>query len=212
MSEELSFSWRTQDGGRIRVTVEPSLNQANVCRFLVEPALYEAGGAHFAKGDDLSASPLATSLFAASDVTEVLIAGNTVTLTTETAPDWNELSAKIAELIRAQLNSGAPPVSDDFTEGLPASDVIREKVQGVIDDSINPSVASHGGVVTLLDVKGNNIFLEFGGGCQGCGMVSVTLKYGVERLLREQVPEVGQILDTTDHAAGQNPYYAPSAK
>ncbi len=212
MSEELSFSWRTQDGGRIRVTVEPSLNQANVCRFLVEPALYEAGGAHFAKGDDLSASPLATSLFAASDVTEVLIAGNTVTLTTETAPDWNELSAKIAELIRDQLNSGASPVSDDFAKGLPASDVIREKVQGVIDDSINPSVASHGGVVTLLDVQGNNIFLEFGGGCQGCGMVSVTLKYGVERLLREQVPEVGQILDTTDHAAGQNPYYAPSAK
>ena len=90
------------------MTVEPSLNQPNVCRFLVEPALYEAGGAHFAKGDDLSGSPLATSLFAAGDVTEVLIAGNTVTLTTETAPDWNELSAKIAELIRDQINSGAP--------------------------------------------------------------------------------------------------------
>jgi Fe-S cluster biogenesis protein NfuA len=57
-----------------------------------------------------------------------------------------------------------------------------------------------------------SVYLEFGGGCQGCGMVSVTLKYGVERTIRDEVPEVGDILDTTDHAAGRNPYYAPSSK
>jgi Fe/S biogenesis protein NfuA len=56
------------------------------------------------------------------------------------------------------------------------------------------------------------VFLEFGGGCQGCGMINVTLKYGVERTIREEVPEVGEILDTTDHASGRNPYYAPSSK
>ncbi len=212
MNDELSYSWRSDDGGRIRITVEPSLAQANVCLFIVEPALYGAGGAHFSKGDDTGGSPLAASLFEAADVTEVLIAGGTVTLTAETAPDWTDLSSKIATIIRDQINSGVPAVSDTFTEALPGVDVIREKVQGVIDASINPSVAAHGGVISLLDVKGNNVFLEFGGGCQGCGMVSVTLKYGVERLIREQVPEVGQILDTTDHAAGQNPYYAPSAK
>ena len=64
----------------------------------------------------------------------------------------------------------------------------------------------------LLDVNNNTVFLEFGGGCQGCGMVSVTLKYGVERAIRDEVPEVGDILDTTDHASGRNPYYAPSTK
>ena len=93
-----------------------------------------------------------------------------------------------------------------------SAETVREKVQEIIDTSINPSVAAHGGVVTLLDVKDNTVYLEFGGGCQGCGMVSVTLKYGVERLIRERVPEVGQILDTTDHASGQNPFYAPAAK
>jgi Fe/S biogenesis protein NfuA len=85
-------------------------------------------------------------------------------------------------------------------------------VQQVLDTIINPAVAAHGGVVTLLDVANNAVFLEFGGGCQGCGMVSVTLKYGVERTIREEVPEVGEILDTTDHAAGRNPYFAPSSK
>jgi Fe/S biogenesis protein NfuA len=72
---------------------------------------------------------------------------------------------------------------------------------------INPAIASHGGFVNLLDVTNNTVYLEFSGGCHGCGMANVTLKYGVERAIREQVPGVGEILDRTDHASGRNPYY-----
>ena len=102
------------------------------------------------------------------------------------------------------------PVSPDHKRALPTPDVIRKKVQTLIDQAVSPAVAGHGGSVTLLDVRENNVYLEFGGGCQGCGMSHVTLKYGVERLIREHVPEVGEILDTTDHAGGKNPYYQPT--
>lgn len=83
-------------------------------------------------------------------------------------------------------------------------------VQEVIDTKINPGVASHGGYVTLLDVKDDIAYVALGGGCQGCGMASVTLKQGIEVLIREAVPEIKQVMDTTDHAGGTNPYYQPS--
>jgi Fe-S cluster biogenesis protein NfuA len=183
-----------------------------VCRFIVEPSVYPEGGVHFAGPDNASVSPLAQALFELADVTEILIAGNSVTVTTDEGHDWSNYSSKVATIIRDQIVSGIPAVSDEHTKTLPSPDELRAKVQEVIDSAINPAVASHGGFVRLLDVQGNNVFLEFGGGCQGCGMVSVTLKYGVERLLRDRIPELGQVLDTTDHAAGTNPYYAPAAK
>ena len=92
------------------------------------------------------------------------------------------------------------------------SDNRAQKVQEVIDQRINPSIASHGGSVTLLDVRDDIAYIAFGGGCQGCGMVDVTLKQGVQVMIKEAVPELKDVLDTTDHAAGTNPYYQePSA-
>lgn len=87
---------------------------------------------------------------------------------------------------------------------------IRSKVQNLLDTMINPAIAAHGGWVQLLDVKENIVYLQMGGGCQGCGAADITLKQGIERLIREEVPEVAEILDVTDHAAGTNPYYSPS--
>jgi len=83
-------------------------------------------------------------------------------------------------------------------------------VQKVLDEDINPGVAQHGGFVTLLDVKDDVVYIALGGGCQGCGMVDVTLKQGIEVRIREAVPEISRIVDTTDHAGGANPYYQPS--
>ncbi|MCI0408210.1 MAG: iron-sulfur cluster assembly accessory protein [Acidobacteria bacterium] len=83
-------------------------------------------------------------------------------------------------------------------------------VQQVIDTQINPAVAGHGGHVSLLDVKDDTAYIALGGGCQGCGMADVTLKHGIEAMIKEAVPEIRQIIDTTDHAGGTNPYYQPS--
>jgi len=212
MTDDLSFSFKGAGGQRIRVTVEPSPTHANVCRYVVDPPIYPEGAVHFASQEKAAGSPIAESLMEIPVVKEIIVAGSTITLTSDEAVDWESLSADVAQRIRDQINSGMPAVADEITRNLPSAESLRERVQDVIDTAINPAVAAHGGVVNLLDVKNNTVFLEFGGGCQGCGMVSVTLKYGVERIIRERIPEVGQILDTTDHAAGDNPYYAPSAK
>jgi Fe/S biogenesis protein NfuA len=90
------------------------------------------------------------------------------------------------------------------------SDPIASKVQHVIDTQINPGVASHGGFVTLLDVKDDVAYIAFGGGCQGCGLADVTLKQGIEVIIKQAVPEIRQVVDTTDHAGGTNPYYQPA--
>ena len=85
---------------------------------------------------------------------------------------------------------------------------LAERVKQVLEGRVNPAVASHGGNIALVDVDGTDVYLELGGGCQGCGMARVTLKQGVEKMLREAIPDIGQIHDITDHAAGTDPYYA----
>lgn len=84
---------------------------------------------------------------------------------------------------------------------------IAERVQRVIEERINPGVAAHGGHIKLVGVQDNVVYIEMGGGCQGCGLARVTLRQGVERMIREVVPEVVEIRDVTDHAAGENPFY-----
>jgi Fe/S biogenesis protein NfuA len=89
------------------------------------------------------------------------------------------------------------------------SDDLKTKVQQLIESMINPAVAGHGGFVELVDVQDNRVYLQMGGGCQGCGAADVTLKQGIERLIKEEIPEVAEVLDATDHSAGSNPYYTP---
>ncbi|CAN5194178.1 Fe-S biogenesis protein NfuA [soil metagenome] len=86
-------------------------------------------------------------------------------------------------------------------------DPVARAVQDVIDRQINPGVGSHGGMVTLVDVKDGTAFMRFGGGCQGCSAVDVTLKQGVETAIRSAVPSIQAIVDVTDHEAGASPYY-----
>ncbi len=84
---------------------------------------------------------------------------------------------------------------------------IAEKIVKVLDEEINPSIAGHGGFVSLVDVKGTDVIIQMGGGCQGCGMANVTLKDGIEVSLKRAIPEITAIYDITDHADGKNPYY-----
>ncbi len=83
-----------------------------------------------------------------------------------------------------------------------------EKVERLINTEINAAVAAHGGRVNFLGVKENKAYLSFGGGCHGCGMVDVTLKQGIEARIRELVPEIEAVVDVTDHATGENPFYS----
>ena len=96
-------------------------------------------------------------------------------------------------------------------EGRPQEEQM-EIVQNFFLNEVNPSIASHGGHFTLLEIKDNDVYVELGGGCQGCSMANVTLRQGVESRLRELLPEMNALIDTTDHASGKNPYYQESKK
>ena len=91
-------------------------------------------------------------------------------------------------------------------------DPVAEAVQRLLDDEINPSVASHGGHIDLLDVAEGVAFIHMGGGCQGCGMAEVTLGQGVRTAILDTFPEIHEVRDTTDHAQGANPYYQAAKK
>ncbi|MCB0326232.1 MAG: iron-sulfur cluster assembly accessory protein [Bdellovibrionales bacterium] len=85
---------------------------------------------------------------------------------------------------------------------------IAIKVQEILDQDINPGVASHGGHIELLDVIDGRAYVKMSGGCQGCGSAQATLKGGVEQRIKQLVPEIQEVVDTTDHASGSNPYYS----
>jgi Fe/S biogenesis protein NfuA len=107
-------------------------------------------------------------------------------------------------------NSPAPPAmsapSGDLTGPL------VDQVQQVITEQVNPAIAAHGGGAELVSVDGTIAYLRLYGGCQGCGLAQVTLKQGIERILLESIPVLTQVVDVTDHASGDDPYYQSQKK
>ena len=182
------------------------------CRFTVDRPVLKDRAVYFATVGKAAGSPLAEALYAIPGVASVLVSHDTVTVTRSGPGEWPALARQVGAAIRAQLQSGIAPVAEAALAGMPGEEEIRARVQQLLESQINPAVASHGGWVELLGVQGNNVFLQLGGGCQGCGMADVTLKQGIETLLRDEIPELGEVLDQTDHAAGRNPYYAQSKK
>jgi Fe/S biogenesis protein NfuA len=85
-----------------------------------------------------------------------------------------------------------------------------EKINQLLDQQVNPALASHGGYARLLGIEGEHgekAIVEMGGGCQGCAVSAMTLRDGIERAIKENVPEITEVVDATDHEAGENPYY-----
>lgn len=97
-------------------------------------------------------------------------------------------------------NSKVPMINEDSP--------LNQRVEYYLQTEINPGLASHGGHISLIDiVDGTVAVLQFGGGCQGCGMVDTTLKDGVEKTLLERIPELTEVRDVTDHSQKENAYY-----
>ncbi|HUF34119.1 MAG TPA: NifU family protein [Acidimicrobiales bacterium] len=116
-------------------------------------------------------------------------------------------------------NRPAPPPSPSPAVGMsigskPAdlSGPVAQRVAQVLEQQINPSIASHGGEAQLVAVEDGTAYLRLGGGCVGCGMASVTLSQGIEVAIKDSVPEITEVVDVTDHASGTNPYYESAKK
>ncbi len=116
--------------------------------------------------------------------------------------------------IANMLRHYVPEVTDvvDYRDALPKPGLETpegEAIRRILDEQVNPAVASHGGHIALVDVQDDTVYIRLEGGCQGCGMADVTLKQGVETAIRREVPTIVNVLDVTDHAGGTNPYYTP---
>lgn len=192
----------------IRILAEPLTS--NSCRFTVDRPVHADASFYFPDKERATDSPLASRIFAIEGVSSVLIAHDQVTVTKSGADDWQVVGRKVGAAIREHLATGLPAVPESLRATLPPPEEIRRRVEDLLETEVNPGVAGHGGFVRLVDVRGNDVFIQMGGGCQGCGMAALTLKYGVEAAIRRRVPEVGGIYDATDHASGRNPYFASS--
>ncbi|MFT5204272.1 MAG: Fe/S biogenesis protein NfuA [Candidatus Aldehydirespiratoraceae bacterium] len=114
-------------------------------------------------------------------------------------------------------NPNLPPPSPQASPAMtgPPPDLsgdVAQRVIQVLEHQINPSIAAHGGRADLVAVKDDAAYLRLSGGCAGCGMAAVTLSQGIEVAIKESVPEIVNIVDVTDHAAGTNPYFEPAKK
>jgi Fe-S cluster biogenesis protein NfuA len=190
----------------IKITGEPS-QSGDRCKFTVDRPLLQGGSAFLTRPLASGVSALAEELLAIPSIESALISENVLTVSAPHAVDWPALG--IGNVVRRHLRSGDPIVSPGYFDDLPSEGDLKWAISDLLAREINPAVAQHGGYVELIDVKRNNVYLRLGGGCQGCGAADVTLKQGIEKAIRDLVPRVGEILDTTDHASGRNPYYSP---
>jgi len=115
----------------------------------------------------------------------------------------------------AMSNPNHPSPSPAVAVPRPAADLsgdVPQRVIQVLDEQINPAIASHGGLAELVAVEDSIAYLRLSGGCQGCGLAGVTLSQGIEVAILEGIPEITEVVDVTDHASGSNPYYEAEKK
>jgi Fe/S biogenesis protein NfuA len=112
-------------------------------------------------------------------------------------------------------NPNRPSVSPAVGASRPQADLsgpVAQRVSQVLEEQINPAIAAHGGMAELVAVEDSIAYLRLGGGCQGCGMAAVTLGQGIEVAILDSVPEITEVVDVTDHASGDNPYFESAKK
>lgn len=108
---------------------------------------------------------------------------------------------------RPSLGAAGPDGGTVHLEGS-----VEERLQQLLDGEINPMLAMHGGFAGVDRVEGDTAFMTMGGGCQGCGLAQLTLTEGIKATVEDRIPEIANVVDITDHAAGDNPFYQPDKK
>lgn len=190
----------------IKITGEPTLDP-NVCRFMIDRPVIESGSFSCRSKEMAVGSPLLEALFEIKGICQIQVNGKVLTIAKNTDESWPALGSLIGTAIREQFASGGVLVSPSALEGSGSESRIRTEIEDLFANEINPAIASHGGTVELADVDGTKVYVRLGGGCQGCASADVTLKQGIEKAIRQRVPEVSEVLDATDHASGTNPFY-----
>lgn len=179
----------------------------DVCIFRVDRPVFPGGAFDCKNSQQATGSPLLESLFALKGIREVFVTGDSLTISKDSDEEWQVLGREVGRTIRELIKSGKPLMAENLKQPVPSDEEIKSIVDEMIENEINPAIASHGGFVECVAVKDGQVMLRLAGGCQGCASSSQTLRYGIERAIRERIPGVGEVVDVTDHSAGVNPYY-----
>ena len=193
---------------RRRIRAQASASDADVMGFVLDAPVQAGRSARF---DAAGEAPLSRALFAVAGVARVEVAEATVWVRKEAGADWAALKSAIAVAIRDVLDRTDAPLGADGPEADPDAALLRA-VEDLLERQVNPAVAAHGGRIAADRVEGGTVYLRMSGGCQGCAASSATLRQGVERMLRAALPQITEIVDVTDHAAGQTPFHAREGK
>lgn len=190
---------------RRRIRAQASTIDASVMGFVLDEALRSGLSGRFdASGD----APLARALFAVPGVVRVEASGAAIWVKKDDAGDWTTLKPAVAAAIRCVLDETDTPLGpQDAPQSANGDVTLLAAVDELLDRQVNPSVAAHGGHISVDRVENSTVYLRMSGGCQGCAASSATLRQGVERMLRAALPGIGDIVDITDHAGGSNPFY-----
>jgi NFU1 iron-sulfur cluster scaffold homolog, mitochondrial len=192
------------------IRAETSQVDPDMCKFTVSRMVHPGGPFFFYNKDWASGSPLIERLFALPGVSHVLVSETVVTVGKDTSVAWSALKYPIGAVIRTQLLTDVPAILEAPRNARAwgrNDGEIRACVQELLEREVNRSIASHGGKISIVDVRHGNLFIAMSGGCQGCAASSVTLRQGFEVMARRVAPEIVDIVDTTDHTAGKKPFY-----
>jgi len=194
----------------ITIRAETLFADRDACKFTVSRVVHPGGPFFFNNKERASGSPLIERLFALPGVAHVLVTDDVVTVGKEPSAEWSRLKAAIGTAIRTQLLSPVPAIletPESISTRARSDSEVRAVVQELLDRELNRSIALHGGKISIVDVRDGKLSITMSGGCQGCAVSQVTLRQGLEVMVRSVVPEILDIVDTTDHASGKNPFY-----
>lgn len=194
----------------IGIRAEVSLADPDSCKFAVSRMVHPGGPFWFDKQAHAAGSPLAERLFALTGVQSLLIAESVVTIAKSPGSSWSGLKAAIGAAIRTQLLTGVPAILETLrsaSSGQRSDEEVRAVVQALLDREVNRSIAGHGGKISIVDVRDAKLYIAMSGGCQGCAGSQLTLRQGLDVMVRRVAPEIVDIVDTTDHASGSKPFY-----
>ncbi len=190
----------------IKIRAEISMADPETCRFTVDRVVEPGGPFSFDREQPVGSSPLIARLFTFDDVAHIVVAGSTVSVTKVPAASWGNLRQPIGAQIRSQLQTGQPGIVKP-SRMMRNDQQVRESIESLLEREVNPSIAAHGGVITVVDLSDGVLSIAMGGGCQGCASSTATLRDGFETMARRVAPELVHIVDTTNHSAGAAPFY-----
>ncbi len=189
-----------------RIRAQALASDPQVMGFVLDAPVQAGRTARFEGPEAAKASPLAHALFLIRGVVRVEVSEATIWVQKDASADWATLKAAIAAAVRQVLDATDAPLGCE--DAASPDTALMQAVHALLDRQVNPSVAAHGGQIAVERVENGTVYLRMSGGCQGCAASSATLRQGVERMLRAALPQIVEIVDVTDHAAGSTPFFA----